>query len=125
MNLRRFRNKRPYKILNSRGDVIFSPLYFADSFSSRFMGLMFVPLPNLPWGIILKPCNAIHTIGMRFNLDVFFLDDDNQVLEIRRDVTPWLLCRNKKARSVLECPAGNIPLNEINIGSRIIFKDFF
>ena len=66
--------------------------------------------------MLLRPARSVHTIGMRFDLDVAFLDADGVVIRTlrlhRNRVTPpvW------RARSVLEAEAGSFGLWELKIG---------
>lgn len=39
----------------------------------------------------LKPCGAIHTVGMRFTIDVVFLDRQLRVVKVVCGVKPWRL----------------------------------
>lgn len=49
-------------------------LDLASSFKSRFKGLMHTN--DKSRGLILLPCNSIHTFGMKFPIDVLFFDKD-------------------------------------------------
>lgn len=66
---------------------------------------------GLPAGqaLLLKPCNAIHTLGMKFSIDVRFYDKEGQLLREVRDVRPgrWWVWGGWKARMVLESTAGD------------------
>jgi uncharacterized membrane protein (UPF0127 family) len=59
-------------------------------------------------GLWIVPCEAVHTFGMRFRIDLVFLDRTNRILKIRSDVGPWRLSGCLRAHSVLELPAGTI-----------------
>ncbi len=65
---------------------------------------------ELPAGhaLLLKPCSAIHTIGMRFPIDVVFLDEAGGVVRVCRNVRPnRLLVRGGRgAVAALELAAG-------------------
>ena len=54
------------------------------------------------------PCWSIHTIGMKFSIDVLFLSRDSQVLGLRQRLKPWRLGLCWNAHSVLELPPGAI-----------------
>jgi uncharacterized membrane protein (UPF0127 family) len=101
-------------------NLLFFPLFYAGSFWRRFRGLMFCP-PKKGYGLILVPCNSIHTFFMRFSLDVFFLDEMGRVLDIRWNLAPWRMAVCRGARMVVECPTGHIPHEKVSIGSRLTF----
>lgn len=58
--------------------------------------------------MLLNPCSAIHTLGMRFPIDVAFLDASGRVVRIHRNVPPnRLLVRGGRgAAMALELAAG-------------------
>ena len=59
-----------------------------------------------PGGLLLTPARAVHTFGMRFDLDVAYLDGDGRVLEVARMRRNLLGRPRWRARSVLEAEAG-------------------
>jgi uncharacterized protein len=51
-------------------------------------------------------CRQIHTVTMRFNLDLIWLDKRGNVVRVDRDVPPWRLKTCLRARHVVEANAG-------------------
>ena len=51
-------------------------------------------------------CRQIHTVTMRFNLDLIWLDKGGNVVRVDRDVPPWRLKTCLRARHVVEAGAG-------------------
>ena len=47
-------------------------------------------------------CRSVHTFGMRFALDLVWLDGDRRVVRIDYAVPPWRVRWCREARSVLE-----------------------
>lgn len=81
---------------------------------------------ELPAGeaLLIKPCNSVHTIGMRFPIDVIFLDKKNMVVAVKKNLLPNRLTRIYfRAASVLELPCGIIDNTLTNIGDEIAFID--
>jgi uncharacterized protein len=54
----------------------------------------------------LPRCRSVHTVGMRFALDLVWLGRDGAVVRIDRDVAPGRLRTCLRARSVVETRAG-------------------
>jgi uncharacterized membrane protein (UPF0127 family) len=52
-------------------------------------------------------CPAVHTIGMRFPLDLVWLDRRGAVVRVDRDVPPGRQRVCLRARSVVECRGGS------------------
>lgn len=108
------------KIINTKNEkVIANEVLHAKSFSSRLKGLMFVEQINNGDGMLIEPCNSIHTFFMKFSLDVVFLDKQNKVVQIRRNMKPWRMTSLiYKAVKTLELPAGKL-LDEIDKGDEL------
>jgi uncharacterized protein len=62
---------------------------------------------SLPPGVALEipRCRSVHTFGMRFALDLVWLDGAGRVVRIDRGVRPWRVRTCRAARSVLELPS--------------------
>jgi uncharacterized protein len=73
---------------------------------SRLLGLAFLPRDRAGAGLLIPRCRSVHTFGMRFRLDVLFLDAADRVVSQRRGVAPGKMLRDRRAGSVLELPAG-------------------
>ncbi len=56
----------------------------------------------------IVPCEAVHTFGMQFALDLVYLDRRHRIRKIRRNVPPWRLSACLSAHSVVELAAGSI-----------------
>ena len=69
----------------------------------RLRGLAFAP-PGDP--LLIEGCRSVHTFGMRYALDLVWLDGDGAVIRVDRDVPPRRLRTCLRARSVLETAAG-------------------
>ena len=74
--------------------------YLALGFRARLKGFLFTqPHAGL---LILCPCNCVHTFGMKYALDIAFVDEAGVVLASFRDVKSLRVLRKKKAKVVLE-----------------------
>ncbi len=78
----------------------------ADSFFSRFRGLMFRKSVDGDYALHITPCNQVHMFNMRFALDVVYLSESGEVVEIHENVKPNKVCKAvRNAKSVLEMRA--------------------
>lgn len=77
----------------------------AASFRSRLLGLALLDRREAGAGLLIPRCASVHTVGMRFLLDVFFLDQNGVVVAVSRDTSPGRLLINKVAAAVLEIPS--------------------
>ena len=77
----------------------------ATSFRERLIGLAFRRSPP-PWALLFPRCRSVHTIGMRFALDLVWLDRRGEVVRVDRGVPPRRVRSCLRARSVVEVGAG-------------------
>lgn len=78
----------------------------AKTFCDRLIGLSFKK--NINYGMIFNKCNKIHTFMMKFNLDIYILDNNNMIVEVKKDVTKnkiVIINLPRKKTSVLEIPS--------------------
>ena len=109
--------KTQKKLVNQESrKVLLSELEIANSVWSRFCGLMFRAKPAKRFGILIIPCKSIHTMWMRFSIDVFFIDKKGLVVGSRTNVKPWrVLIAPRKTHSVLETAVGSLIIREGDI----------
>lgn len=114
-----------FKIVNIiTENVIAEYASYADTFMTRLKGLMFKKNFNKGEGLIIVPCNNIHTFWMKFPIDVVFLSQDNTVVYVIENLKPNRISPLiRKAHSVLELPVGTIREANIKIGDSFIYKD--
>ena len=104
------------------GDVVIEVLHIANTIWTRFVGLQFKRALPTGHALLIVPCSSIHTIRVRFAIDVFFLSDQGEVTEVHRDVRPWRFALpSRKAFAVLETTAGEIDLEE---GTQVVMNGF-
>ena len=77
--------------------------------ASRRRGLL--GLDHMPdgQGLIIAPCNAIHTWFMRFAIDVVFVARSGEVVKCRAAVQPWRMAIAwRGAFATIELAAGTL-----------------
>lgn len=75
-------------------------------------------------GLWIAPCEAVHTIGMKFPIDVLFLDRKRKVLKIREDMKRWRMAACFRAHSVLELPAGIAKATGTSVGDQLELEKY-
>lgn len=94
------------------------PIRTADSFFSRFLGLM--GKRNTDYGLLLIPCKSIHTFFMKMNIDVIYFDKFLTVVDIDRNMKPWRTGKyRREAYGILELPAGMADRLELSVGKHL------
>ena len=71
----------------------------------------------------IAPCRGVHTIGMRFAIDVVALDLDGRVIDCVEEMAPWRLRLPRSGTAgVLELAAGTLAATGIRIGHVVTFE---
>ncbi|HYH58936.1 MAG TPA: DUF192 domain-containing protein [Thermoleophilaceae bacterium] len=91
----------------------------ADTPWRRLRGLIGRPVER---GLMLEPCRAIHTCFMRRPIDVLFIDERRTVLAVHHEVPPRRTRAERRARAVVELPAGAAAAAGIAPGDRIVVQ---
>jgi uncharacterized protein len=73
-------------------------------------------------GLWILPCEAVHTFGMRFSIDLVYLDRRHRVKKVRSDVPPWRMSGCLSAHSVLELAPGTVRKTQTKPGDRLEFS---
>ncbi|MGN0458713.1 MAG: DUF192 domain-containing protein [Eubacterium sp.] len=95
----------------------------ANRFLRRFMGLMYRKSIAENHGLLLTPCNEIHTFGMRFDIDTIALSKDNIILFIDKAVPPNKVRKKVKGGyKVLELNSGIADKLGLQVGDMLEFK---
>jgi uncharacterized protein len=77
----------------------------AAGFRARLLGLAHLDREEAGSGLLIPNCRSVHTFGMRFALDLHWLDAAGAVVRVDRAVPPRRLRTCLRARAVLELPA--------------------
>ena len=91
----------------------------ADNLITRIIGLMFKTELKESNGLLIKPCNSIHTFFMFFNLDILFISSKGEIVKVIRKMKPWRMTWIYfRSNQVLELKGGTLPLN-VTQGMRV------
>ena len=109
-----------FSIINTRNqEILVENLFIADGFVSRFLGLIGSQPLQQKQGLLISPCQQIHTHFMRFTVGVIFLDKQLKVLNIISVMRPWKISKFiKNAYYVLEVTENSV--QNIQIGDTLI-----
>ncbi len=102
------------------GDPVCDACRVADRPLSRMRGLL--GRRDLPRGegLLLRPAASVHTLFMRFPIDVVFLDRELRVLKVVPELSPWRVASGRGARAVLELAAGECERRGLRPGDRLV-----
>ena len=72
---------------------------------ARLIGLALLERDRAGAGLLIPGCSSVHTFGMRFALDLVFLDASLEIVRTVRAVGPRRVVAERRASAVLELPA--------------------
>jgi len=88
----------------------------------RMRGLLGRPELTQTQGLLIEPCAAVHTIGMRYSLDLVFLDRQLRVKKTVRRLPPWRWAACAGAHSTLELAPGALDSAALKPGDALEWR---
>ena len=73
-------------------------------------------------GLWISPCESVHSFGMKFTIDVVYLDKKKRVKKVRKAMVPRRISACLTAHSVLELPEGTIEATRTEPGDQLEFE---
>jgi uncharacterized membrane protein (UPF0127 family) len=100
-----------------RDDEVLATLEVAADRRARRRGLL--GRDGVDGALLLRPCRSVHTVGVRFPLDVAYCSDELEVLATRR-MDRWRVGAPRlRARAVIEAEAGAFDRWRLHVGDRL------
>ena len=104
---------------NTKKSVLSEHIIEAKTVRQKVIGLAFC---STPFALCFTTHFGIHTLGMRFPIDVIILDSHNQVVRIKTNLQPnRIFVWNPKYSKVLELPPGTIQKTNTHVGDYLVF----
>lgn len=92
-------------------------------FLERFFGLLFAPPIKHNEALLIAPCASVHTFGMRYAIDVIFLDNDWKIVKMVKELKPWRVAGAKTASMTLELAANRLDKLNLSNGQQLVWHD--
>jgi uncharacterized protein len=109
-------------LVREGGDVLASA-EVARRVRERTQGLLGRDQESMAGALVLRPCRQVHTLGMRFPIDVAFCDREGVVLRTLT-VPPWRVTRVVwRSGFVVEAAAGSFERWHLQEGDTIEVKE--
>jgi len=107
----------------TRGTLVGDRVTVADTSLTRMVGLLGKHGLDAGEGLWIKPSSGVHTVGMRFPIDVIGLDKDHKVIKLWQRLVPYRITSvSTKLRSVIELPPGRIAECGVELGDSILIS---
>lgn len=106
-----------------KGDLtVIAEVEMGTGFLVRAFGLMGRKTLPPGRGLFLAPCSTVHTSFMRFAIDLLFVDRENRIVRIVRNVKPWRFAGGGPgAYAVVEVATGWLPQDTLRVGDQLDF----
>ncbi|HEY6117760.1 MAG TPA: DUF192 domain-containing protein [Candidatus Dormibacteraeota bacterium] len=112
---------RSFTVTNlTRARPVAARVFLADRWWLRLRGLMGRAPLREGEGLMLMPCKAIHMVGMRYPIDVVFLDRDGGVVATYHRMKPGARSHwHQRAEIALELQAGTLETTDTRAGDAL------
>lgn len=111
-----------YAFNRTRRAYLATELCVASTHWARLRGLMGASPQRFftGKGLWIVPSHGVHTLAMRFPIDVLYLDRGKVVVHLERSLKPWRVAPVRaRAASVLELPQNTLEATGTSIGDEI------
>ncbi len=111
-----------YVFNRTRNAYLATSLSVAGTHWSRLRGLMGRHAASFPAGngLWIIPSRGVHTLAMRFPIDVLYLDRDKHVVHVEENLKPWRVAKvSMQTASVLELPGNTLKSSGTAVGDEI------
>lgn len=106
------------------GNIVGKCVWKADSFWSRFRGLLGRSGLEPGEGLWFLPCQQVHMLGMKFSLSIWFIDESGKVCALVDELNPWRISpRIRNAASIFEFPKGWGKKTGTQLGDILIWEE--
>lgn len=110
------------KILCRNGQPQGLSVLIAENFFQRAIGLLLHAGLGQKQGMLITPCASVHTMWMRFSIDVIFLDGNGKILRISENLAPFRFAfAPKGTKAVVELAAHNANHLGLALDDRLTF----
>jgi uncharacterized membrane protein (UPF0127 family) len=108
----------------TRGNVIGEAIEVAESASQKVKGLLGRECLEDGQGLLFKGAGSLHTLFMRFPIDIIYTNQQGKVVKTAKAVRPFkLVAAPLRCHYAIELPAGAITASKTEVGDSLSFDD--
>lgn len=105
------------QLKNKTKDIVIGDhVALADTFWKRLKGLLGTSCLPAGHGLLIKPCSSVHTFGMRYPIDVLFVDKNHKIVKIAAEIGAGKGSMASGGSYVVELPAGTARQTACTVG---------
>jgi uncharacterized protein len=107
-------------LINNRTNrLVASTVEVAHTRRERRNGLLGRDSLDAGAAMLIAPCCSVHTVAMRFPIDVAFIDRDGHAVRLVHGLRPWRVAAAFRAHAVIELAAGRLEACGVELGDRL------
>ncbi|MFT5426169.1 MAG: uncharacterized membrane protein (UPF0127 family) [Gammaproteobacteria bacterium] len=106
----------------TKNDFLIQKVAKTSNFIDRMRGLLFSSPLKENEGLLIAPCSSVHTFGMRYAIDLVFLDKQLTVVKTVKSLKPWRMAASN-AYMVLELAANSLDTLNLTTGQQLEWHD--
>jgi uncharacterized membrane protein (UPF0127 family) len=110
-------------LITGDGRVVSANVELADSYVKKVVGLMFRRSFDgaLVFDMGRETYDGIHMLFVRFPIDVVFLSPDKDIVDLKKNLRPWIGTAFPKSRFryAIELPSGTIDRLALKTGTKL------
>lgn len=103
----------------NKNNILVSDTSRTNNALERMRGLLFRTKLKPLQALWIEPCPSIHTFGMKYSIDIIFLDKSGMVLKVVENLLPMRIATCKKAKVSIELLAGEAEKLRIELGTQL------
>lgn len=108
---------------HSNDDYLIQNVAKTNNFIDRMRGLLFSSPLKENEGLLIAPCSSVHTFGMRYAIDLVFLDKQLTVVKTVKSLKPWRMAASYASNMVLELAADSLDKLKLTTGQQLEWHD--
>ena len=110
-------------LTDTNAKPIIEKAFKTTNFFERMRGLLFKEKLNSSSGLIISPCSSVHTFGMKYTIDVVFLDKELTIVKLVKSLKPWRMAASNTSSIVLELVEDSINTLQLTTGQQLVWHD--
>jgi|APSaa5957512535_1039671.scaffolds.fasta_scaffold48990_3 uncharacterized protein len=107
----------------ANADRVIRKVRKTTNFLERMRGLLGTKNLDNDEGLLIAPCSSVHTFGMRYSIDVLFLDKQFNIVKAVKSLKPWRMAGSNLSSMVLELADDNINKLQLKTGQQLEWHD--
>lgn len=102
--------------------ILIENCWCADTVMTRARGLLARPPLAINEGLMIAPCSSIHTFGMKYPLDIVFVDSAGKIVKMCKNLAKWRVAAAFNAAWTLELFAGEVERLQLTVGQQLQWR---